>query len=189
MKQKYHQLLFVFRFGFVGGLIRRIRTVWFSLLGLEIGAGTLLPEVYITWPHQVKLGSNCKLEHAISFKFDGIWKPGPSIIIGDNNFIGNNCEFNIKESIVIGNNNLIASGCRFVDHDHGIAIGELMKDQLCKEVHITIGNDVWIGANAIILKGITINDGAIIGAGAVVNKSIPLNEIWAGVPAKKIGHR
>ena len=52
-----------------------------------------------------------------------------------------------------------------------------------------IGNDVWIGANATILDGISIGDGAIVGAGAVVTKDIPPYEIWGGVPAKKIKSR
>ena len=57
------------------------------------------------------------------------------------------------------------------------------------EKAISIGNDVWLGCNVIVLKGVEIGDGAIIGAGAVVTKSILPNEIWAGVPAKKIGER
>lgn len=52
-----------------------------------------------------------------------------------------------------------------------------------------IGNDVWIGCDVTIIAGVTIGNGAIIGAGAVVTKDIPPYEIWAGVPAKKIGVR
>lgn len=49
-----------------------------------------------------------------------------------------------------------------------------------------IGNNVYIGAGAIILGDITINDDAIIGAGAVVLSDVGKNEVWAGVPAKKV---
>lgn len=49
---------------------------------------------------------------------------------------------------------------------------------------IVVGNDVWIGANAIILQGVTIGDGAVVGAGAVVNSDVPPYAIVAGVPAK-----
>ena len=55
--------------------------------------------------------------------------------------------------------------------------------------HTSIGNDVWIGANAIIMDNITIGDGAIIGAGAVVTKNIPPFSIALGVPAKVIKYR
>ena len=54
---------------------------------------------------------------------------------------------------------------------------------------IVIGNDVWIGANAIVLDGVTIGDGAIISAGAIVNKNIPPFSIYGGVPAKFIRFR
>lgn len=54
---------------------------------------------------------------------------------------------------------------------------------------ITIKNDVWIGCNAVILKGVTIGNGAVIGAGAVVTKDIPDFAIAVGVPAKVIKYR
>jgi acetyltransferase-like isoleucine patch superfamily enzyme len=51
---------------------------------------------------------------------------------------------------------------------------------------ITIGDDVFVGANSIILKGVTIGARAIVGAGSVVAKNIPANQLWAGNPAKFI---
>lgn len=54
---------------------------------------------------------------------------------------------------------------------------------------ITIGNDVWIGTNAIILDGVNIADGAIIAAGAVVTKDVPPYGIVGGIPAKIIKYR
>lgn len=58
-----------------------------------------------------------------------------------------------------------------------------------KKVHTTIGNDVWIGTNAIIKSGVTIGDGAIIGAGSIVTKDIPAYAIAGGNPAKIIRYR
>ena len=57
------------------------------------------------------------------------------------------------------------------------------------EQPLIIGNDVWIGSNVCIMRGVTIGNGAVIGAGAVVTHNVPPYEIWAGVPAKKIGQR
>lgn len=54
---------------------------------------------------------------------------------------------------------------------------------------ITIGNDVWIGANAIILRGVTIGDGAVVAAGAVVTKDVPPYAIVGGCPARLIRFR
>jgi len=55
--------------------------------------------------------------------------------------------------------------------------------------NVTIGNDVWIGARALVLDGITIGDGAIIAAGAIVTKDVPPYAIVGGVPAKLIRYR
>lgn len=52
-----------------------------------------------------------------------------------------------------------------------------------------IGHDVWIGCDVTLIAGVSVGDGAVIGAGAVVTKDIPPYEIWAGVPAKRIGAR
>jgi acetyltransferase-like isoleucine patch superfamily enzyme len=53
----------------------------------------------------------------------------------------------------------------------------------------TIGNDVWIGANALVLDGVTVGDGAVVAAGAVVTKEVPAYAIVGGVPAKVIRYR
>ena len=58
-----------------------------------------------------------------------------------------------------------------------------------KYAEVIIGDDVWIGANAVILPGVRIGDHSIIGAGAVVTKDIPENSIAVGVPAKVIKRR
>ena len=142
----------------------------------------------MTWPHQVQIGKNCVLESEIYFKFDGIWCPGPSIVIGDNVFIGRGCEFNIRKRISVGRECAIASGCKFIDHDHGIT-GIMIDETLGAEEEIKIGDHVWLGCNVLVLKGVTIGNSAVVAAGAVVTKSIPHGEIWAGVPAKKISTR
>jgi acetyltransferase-like isoleucine patch superfamily enzyme len=76
-----------------------------------------------------------------------------------------------------------------VDNDHLIQPVGIPIFEKGLEGEIVIGENVWLGSNVIVLKGITIGAGAIVGAGAVVTKSIPPDEIWAGVPAKKISQR
>jgi acetyltransferase-like isoleucine patch superfamily enzyme len=168
-----------------------LRTSWWRLLGMRVGASTLLPKIHVTWPHQVSVGAHCTVEHGAYFKYDGIWAPGPRLVIGDHVFIGAGCEFNFKREITIGSHCLIASGCCFVDHDHQSVQRDI---PMCMqtdgpEAPVTLESDVWIGANAVLLKGVTIGKGAIVAAGAVVRHSVPSYEIWGGVPAKKIGER
>jgi maltose O-acetyltransferase len=54
---------------------------------------------------------------------------------------------------------------------------------------VVIEDDVWIGAKAVILSGVTVHSGAVIGAGAVVTKDVPENAVVAGVPARVIKTR
>ena len=180
---------FVFRFRVRQKLFAYARRVWLSFLGMKIGKHTYLPKMYITWPHKTSLGNNCIVEPLCYFKYDGIWKPGIAIRVGNRVFIGTGCEFNIKIGIEIGDDSLIASGCRFIDHDHGMQLGQVMRTQRGKGASIQIGKNVWLGCNVVVLKGVVIGDGAIVAAGSVVTKSIPADEIWAGVPAKKIAER
>ncbi len=181
----------IFRLKADAALRPHLRRLGWTFQGAEIGSGTRMPSgVTMNWPHQVRLGANCVLEEDISFKFSDSWKPGPSIVIGDRAFLGRGCEFNSTGSITVGHDALIASGCRFIDHDHDIVReGEAMNKRPNRTVPIALGNDVWLGVNVVVLKGVTIGDGAVVGAGAVVTKSIPAYEIWAGVPARKIGER
>ena len=65
--------------------------------------------------------------------------------------------------------------------NHGIAPD---KRGITFPLPIVIGKNVWIGANAMIVPGVTVGDNAIIGAGAVVTKDVPANAVVAGVPAK-----
>jgi acetyltransferase-like isoleucine patch superfamily enzyme len=170
-------------------IVSVVRKSYWAVQGLEVGSGTVLPQLRVTWPHQVKIGNGCILEDGIYFKFDGAWESGPSIHIGDYSFIGSHCEFNIRKGISIGKNSLIASGCKFIDHDHGLMLDKLIRVQAGPEAPIGIGEDVWLGANVIVLKGVHISSGAVVAAGAVVTKSIPHNEVWAGIPANRIGNR
>ncbi len=94
------------------------------------------------------------------------------------------------KSITIGNNVKIGGGVCIYDTDfHSLdpvirRSSEDLKNRAEKPV--VIGNDVFIGAKSIILKGVTIGENSVIGAGSVVAKTVPANQIWAGNPAKFI---
>jgi acetyltransferase-like isoleucine patch superfamily enzyme len=113
------------------------------------------------------------------------------ITFGDNS----GCSFAVlssKSSIRIGQNTKIGGNVRIYDHDYHaldhLARRDPQQDIIqCKSVPIVIGDDVLVGANAIILKGVTIGDRSVIGAGAVVSlKDIPADSLVAGNPARVI---
>lgn len=184
-----HNLFFKLRCKNNYSLTFIFRKIYFTFLGMKIGNGSTFSKLFVTWPHKVLIGSNSILEQGVFLKHDGIWSATPSILIGNNVFIGRNCEFNIKEKIVIGDNCLIGANSIFIDHDHGFKKGELMKKQKCLSSPIILEEDIWVGANVVVLKGVRIHKGAILAAGAVVNKDVGPYEIWGGIPAKKIGDR
>ncbi len=107
------------------------------------------------------------------------------INIGDNCFFNHNCCITAMDSITIGNDCMFANNVTIIDHNHTILNNKASKDNYDIK-QITIGNNVWCGANVIILKGTKIGNNSIIAAGAVVNTNVPDNEIWGGVPARKI---
>jgi acetyltransferase-like isoleucine patch superfamily enzyme len=155
---------------------------------MSIAPGVSVPRLFATWPHQVIIGKDSVLEEDIYFKFNGPWAPGPNILIGKIVFLGRGVEFNIRKRVTIGSRSAIASGCKFIDHDHAIA-GTKLDEVPGPEAEIEIGEDVWLGCNVIVLKGVTIGSSAVVGAGSIVTKSIPAGEIWAGVPAHRISSR
>jgi maltose O-acetyltransferase len=111
----------------------------------------------------------------------------PKIHIGSNFYI--NCNCHLLGEINIGDNVLIGPQTVIWGRDHGIKKNALICNQEHLYAPINIGNDVWIGANVTILKGVTIGNGAVIGAGSVVVKDIPSNAIAVGNPARTIRER
>jgi acetyltransferase-like isoleucine patch superfamily enzyme len=108
------------------------------------------------------------------------------MVFGDRVFIGRGTEFNIRDRLQVGDDCLIASGCTFIDGDHGRVPGVPMNAQAPVTAPIVLERNVWIGAQCVILKGVTIGEGSVVGAGSVVTKSVPPGETWAGVPAKRL---
>ena len=109
---------------------------------------------------------------------------GSKISVGKNTtlklgsgYINNNCEIRCSNSIIIGNEVAIADNVVIRDNDSHEIDGSPLT------APVIIGNHVWIGTRAIILKGVTIGDGAIIAAGAIVTKDVPPNTLVAGIPA------
>ena len=91
--------------------------------------------------------------------------------------------------VTLGDHVRINSGVQLVTHDGGVWVLRHLKDEY-KDIDIfgkvTVGNNVHIGTNAIIMPGVNIGNNCIVGCGAIVTKNIPDNSIAVGVPAKVI---
>lgn len=88
--------------------------------------------------------------------------------------------------ITIGSNVHITNGVKFITHDGGTLVFRHMFPDLEITKPITVGNNVYIGNNAIIMPGVNIGNNVIIGAGAIVTKDIPDNSLAVGIPARVI---
>lgn len=110
---------------------------------------------------------------------------GYNIEIGENFYSNHNLVILDGAKVKIGDNVFIAPNCCITTAGHPINIDERNRG-LEYAYPIKIGNNVWIGAGANILPGVTIGDNVTIGAGSVVNKSIPANSIAVGNPCKVI---
>lgn len=114
---------------------------------------------------------------------------GKNIRLGQRVFINSGCKFQDQGGIEIGNDCLIGHNAVFATLNHALDPSHRA------DMHpgrITVGNNVWIGANVTILPGVTIGDDAVIGAGSVVTKDIPAQTVAVGSPARvvqSIGHR
>lgn len=108
---------------------------------------------------------------------------GKDTVINQNFIVSDNYEplLKIGERVAISPNVTIV--CASAPNNSNLANNPYVKDTLIVEKEVLIGDDVWIGAGAIILPGVVIGNKSIIGAGAVVSKNVAENSIFAGVPA------
>jgi len=108
------------------------------------------------------------------------------IVVGDN--VGmSGCTVSAHKSIVIGDNVLIGSGALITDSDaHSMDMAERRMGGGGASEPVKIEDDVFIGARAIILKGVTIGCGAVVGAGAVVTRNVAPMTVVAGNPARVV---
>lgn len=108
---------------------------------------------------------------------------GKNITIGNHVFFNSGCKFQDQGGITIDDGALLGHNVVLATLNH--CMNPEQRANL-EPAPIHIGRNVWIGANAMVLPGVTIGDGAVIAAGAIVTKDVPANTIVGGIPAKKI---
>lgn len=131
-----------------------------------------------------KIGKNTYIGRDIVFEIPG------NISIGDNVQINTRCWFSGGGGLEIGNNTLIGPHVVIHSANHNFSS---LKEPIINQGHtfkkVIIENDVWIGANATILPGVTVKKGCVIAAGAVVTKDTEVYGVYGGVPARLLKKR
>ncbi len=110
------------------------------------------------------------------------------IVIGNNVGISNSTIYS-RESVIIEDDVMIGGGCKIFDTDfHPISYKDRINniEDKVKSASVRICKGAFIGADCIVMKGVTIGEKSVIGAGSIVTRSVPPNEVWAGNPARFI---
>jgi acetyltransferase-like isoleucine patch superfamily enzyme len=171
------------------GLASRARNTWFRLLGVQIEGYVWMRRISI--PRQwsdIRLEAGAALDEGVALVCSGDARPS-KLAIGARTYVNRNTIVMATEQVVIGADCLIGPNCYITDTDHGTTAGELMNKQPLRTRPVVIGNGVWLGANVVVLKGVTIGDGAVIAAGAIVTANIASDMIAMGVPARSLKSR
>jgi acetyltransferase-like isoleucine patch superfamily enzyme len=207
-----HYELATFLFGDLYGTLGYLfRKSSYKGLFKQVGGGAIFGKgIVLRHPRKITLGNQVAIDDYVMLDASGAVEEG--ITIGDNVIISRNCVIQGKiGGISIGNKTDI--GCNTIlSASGGMSIGNsvliagncylgggryytdrvdipIMEQGVYTRGKLTIGDDVWLGAGAVVLDGVKIGKGCIIGAGAVVTKDLPDYSIAAGVPAKVIKSR
>lgn len=126
-----------------------------------------------------KVGDRCVVEQPLFCTY------GYNITVGDNFFLNINGKLMDSGKITIGNNVFIAPDVCIITEEHAMNVEQRVEG--LEYTHpVTVGDNVWICAGAIILPGVTIGSNSVIGAGSVVTKDIPPNSLAVGNPCQVI---
>ncbi|WP_278887873.1 acyltransferase [Leyella stercorea] len=171
----------------IGLLLRGIKCKHCKFVGLST--------IYNTQGSIINIGNGCTFNSTHSWNLLGVNRKCIVSTLTKNAriYIGANCGFSgvsigAFDSIRIGENCLFGANVVVTDSDWHCLIPEQRFTGKVKTAAVNIGNNVFIGANALILKGSVIGDNSVIGAGSVVSGTIPSDVIAAGNPCKIIRH-
>jgi acetyltransferase-like isoleucine patch superfamily enzyme len=130
---------------------------------------------------RVSFGDQCILDRDLTVECEG------TLSVGDRTSFGHHCTIGVKGSVRIGSDCLIAELVSIRDSDHVFADrSRPYRLQGHATSPIEIGNNVWIGSQVVVTRGVCIGDNSVVGAGSVVTASIPPNCLAAGAPARVI---
>jgi acetyltransferase-like isoleucine patch superfamily enzyme len=170
------------------GAMSRFRLVVYRVLGMRQGRNNRM-EGYgrVRRCSQIAIGDNNAFTQGCWLWPEDTDFAGVRIRIGNSNYFNRNLMIDACGSVEIGDRNMFGPDVYITDSDHqfggGFGPGELPMNRGI----VVIGNRCWIGARAVILKGVRLGDGCVVAAGAVVTRSVEPGEVVAGVPARPLG--
>ncbi|MHB8643781.1 MAG: acyltransferase [Gaiellaceae bacterium] len=116
-----------------------------------------------------------------------VWALGGDIVIGTNVFFNRNCSLISRGALEIGSDCLFGPNVGIYDHDHRFDDADRpIWAQAHRVDPVSIGSNVWVGANVVITAGARIGDRAVVGANSVVTGTVEGGSMYAGVPARHV---
>lgn len=179
----------------MAGIHNPLASLYMRAIGIKVGRSVKLagfPVAVRTGKSMLEIGDGCIVNSAFLSNLAGLYqrsvlvaRGSAKLIIGRNTGMSGVTVY-AKREIRIGDDCLIGANCKIFDNDfHPSDPEERLKNPNAgKSAPVHIGNNVFIGCNSLVLKGVTIGDNAVISAGSVVVKDIPANCLAGGVPAK-----
>lgn len=138
---------------------------------------------------RVALGAHSRIDSFVKIKPAG---GTGDLVIGDHSIINAGCVLYTGNGITIGNHVAVAANCTFAPVNHAVRDrSRLIRDQgfMPSKGGIVVEDDVWIGANCVLLDGAVLRHGCVLGAGSIVRGELDAFGIYAGTPLRKIGER
>jgi acetyltransferase-like isoleucine patch superfamily enzyme len=129
------------------------------------------------------LAARCKSKGSVRLRMPVVIYSPEQLELGDRVDIGEFTHIRANGGVRIGDRVLIAAHVTITSREHPV---ELPRWSVTKDAPIVIEDDVWIGAGAIVLPGVTIGRGSVVAAGAVVTADVPPFTVVGGVPARTI---
>lgn len=157
----------------------------------EVGQGFVMEQLpYLLGRGDIAIGAGVRFSGKPSFAFSARYCAVPRLSIGDGCFLGHNCAITVAREVRIGNYCLIAGGVRISDFDgHSVDAAARRSGAMSPRETgepVSLGDDVWLGHGAVILKGVRIGDRSVVGARAVVTRDVEPDTVVAGNPARVV---
>jgi acetyltransferase-like isoleucine patch superfamily enzyme len=112
------------------------------------------------------------------------------VSIGAKTVMGQECTISAYQHVSIGRECIVADRVMLIDFDHGVVeVDRPIRLQGIYKRDVRVGNNVWMGYGACVLRGVTIGDNSIVGTSAVVTKEVPANAVVGGIPARVLRMR
>jgi acetyltransferase-like isoleucine patch superfamily enzyme len=128
----------------------------------------------------LRIGQGCQIDDGATIAV----YTNAQIVLGPRSFVGHHATLAAYESVEIGAGAFLAEMVSIRDHDHAVGSPPSTGDMTVTPV--VVGDDVWIGAKATVLRGVNVGAGAVVGANAVVRGPVPARALVAGVPARVV---